>query len=156
MAAIDDLKDFLSQDIRQLQDLAETLRTEKACLSTSDLRALNELTAEKNRLLGDIRERAKAKIHALVAMGYRPDSGEPSRFILSAGLVDTHELWKQADARLKECHALNQNNGRVVSHMQKRLSRLADIFRGTTGQQKLYGAKGEHTGTSDRTILASA
>jgi flagella synthesis protein FlgN len=156
MAVIDELKDFLSQDIRQLQDLAETLRTEKACLSTSDLRALETLTAEKNRLLSEIRERAKAKIHTLVAMGYRPDNGEPSRFILSAGFDDIYNLWKKADAGLKECHALNQNNGRVMSHMQKRLSRLADIFRGASGQQKLYGAKGEHTSVSNRTILASA
>lgn len=156
MAAIDDLKEFLSQDIRELQDLAEALRTEKACLSTSDLHTLDALTAEKNRLLGEIRERAKAKIRTLVDMGYRPDSGEPSRFILSAGLVDTYNLWKQADAGLKECHALNQNNGRIMNHMQKRLSRLADVFRGTSGQQKLYGAKGEHTSVSNRTILASA
>lgn len=156
MASIDDLKEFLLQDIRQLQKLADTLRSEKACLSMSDLPALETLTAEKNRLLDEVRERAKLKIHTLVAMGYKPDSGEPSRFILSAGFVDTHNLWKQADTHLRECLALNQSNGRVIVHLQKRLSRLTDIFRGTAGQQKLYGAKGEHTNISSRTILASA
>jgi flagella synthesis protein FlgN len=156
MASIDDLKDFLLQDIRQLQDLADTLRSEKTCLSTADLSALETLTTEKNRLLSEIRERAKQKIHTLVAMGYKPDSGEPSRFILSAGLIELHTLWKQADISLRECLELNQNNGRVISHLQKRLSRLADIFRGASGQQKLYGAKGQQTSVSSRTILASA
>ena len=40
MAAIDELKDLLSQDIRQLESLADVLQQEKACLSTSDIRKL--------------------------------------------------------------------------------------------------------------------
>lgn len=156
MAAINDLKDLLSQDVRQLEELAHVLQTEKNCLSSSDVRALQSLTAEKNRILEQVRERAKQKIHCLVAMGYKPNSGEPSRFIQSAGLSELSELWQQADARMRTCQSLNQHNGRVMGHLQKRLSRLTDIFRGATGQQKLYGEKGEHTNVSSRTILASA
>jgi flagella synthesis protein FlgN len=40
--------------------------------------------------------------------------------------------------------------------LQKRLARLTDIFRGGAGQQKLYGAKGEQTSMTSRSILASA
>ncbi|MBW4936368.1 flagella synthesis protein FlgN [Marinobacter sp. F4206] len=156
MAAIDDLKNLLLQDIQQLQELAELLQKEKACLSSSDVRALQGLTSDKNQLLEEVRGRARQKIHCLVAMGYKPNVGEPSHFIRSAGLTELYELWKQADARMRECQSLNQHNGRVVTHLQKRLSRLTDIFRGATGQQKLYGQKGEHTTVSNRTILASA
>ncbi|MCM0612220.1 flagellar protein FlgN [Marinobacter sediminum] len=156
MAAIDDLKDLLSQDVRQLKELANVLQNEKTLLSTSDIRALDSLTAEKNQLLSEIRERAKQKIRTLVAMGYQPDSGEPSRFIHSAGLTELYDLWKEADTQMSECQILNQNNGRVMSHLQKRLARLTDIFRGANATQKLYGAKGEHTSVSSRTVLASA
>lgn len=156
MAAIDELKDLLSQDIRQLESLAEILQQEKACLSTSDIRKLETLTGEKNELLGQIRERAKLKIRLLVSMGFRPENGAPSHFIQSAGLSDAHALWREADERLKACHELNSNNGRVVSHLQKRLSRLTDIFRGVAGHQTLYGAQGEQKAVSHRTILASA
>lgn len=156
MAAIDDLKTLLAQDISQLDELAAVLGREKSLLGNSDLRQLEALTQEKNRLLGAIRERAKQKIRTLVQMGYRPENGEPSRFIRSAGLIDVTELWQQADSKLKTCQALNQTNGRVISHLQKRLSRLTDIFRGATGQQKLYGARGEQTSVSSSTVLASA
>lgn len=156
MAAIDDLKNFLSVDIRQLDDLADILKQEKSCLSGSDTKTLESLTREKNAILGQIRERAKQKIHTLVAMGFRPDSGDPSRFIRSAGLSDLYGLWQEADSRLRECHLLNENNGRIISHLQKRLTRLTDIFRGASGQQKLYGAKGQQTTVSSRTVLASA
>lgn len=156
MAAIDDLKNLLSQDISQLDTLADILDREKACLASSDLQALNSLTKEKNDLLSAIRERARQKIRTLVQMGYRPESGEPSRFIRSAGLSDLDQLWQDADRKLRACQTLNQTNGRVISHLQKRLSRLTDIFRGSTSQPKLYGAHGEQTTVSSRTVLASA
>lgn len=156
MAAIDDLKNLLSQDIRQLETLADILKNEKTCLSGSDTKALDTLTREKNAILEQIRERAKQKIHSLVAMGFRPDSGDPSRFILSAGLDELYALWQEADASLRQCHTLNESNGRIINHLQKRLARLTDIFRGASGQQKLYGAKGQQTTVSSRTVLASA
>jgi len=156
MAAIDDLKHLLAQDIRQLSAMADLLRDEKELLSTSDMKQLQALTDEKNAQLEQIRERAKLKIHALVAMGFRPESGNPSRFIAAAGLTELHQLWQQADQALTQCQQLNQNNGRVMAHMQKRLARLSDIVRGSSSRQKLYGAGGQHTAVSSSTILASA
>lgn len=156
MAVIDELKNLLRLDVQQLEVLADVLQKEKNCLTNPDSRVLESLTQEKNKLLGGIRERAKQKIHALVAMGYQQNSGDPSRFIRSAGLDDLYALWQEADTKLRECHALNENNGRIISHLQKRLVRLADIFRGASGQQKLYGASGQQTTVSSRTVLASA
>ena len=156
MAAIDELKELLEQDIRQLSTMANLLSQEQQLLSTSDLQQLQSVTEQKNALLEQIRERAKLKIHALVAMGFRPDSGNPSRFIVALGLTELHQLWQHAEQHLKQCQQLNQNNGRVMAHMQKRLARLSDIVRGASSQQKLYGAGGQHTAISSRTILASA
>ncbi len=156
MASINDLKDLLSQDVQQLEQLTNILRKEKSCLSSSDLSELQALTTEKNQLLDQIRERARQKIRVLVAIGYQPDRTSPSRFIQSTGQTELYELWMQADQQMHECKTLNQNNGRVISHLQKRLSRLTSIFRGAAGQQKLYGAKGECTTVSGTNILASA
>ncbi|MBU2952513.1 flagella synthesis protein FlgN [Marinobacter sp. F3R08] len=156
MAAIDDLKTLLLQDISQLETLAEILGREKSCLANSDLRQLEILTKEKNDLLDAVRERAKQKIRTLVQMGYRPESGEPSRFIRAAGFSELFGLWQEAEQNLRTCQTLNQTNGRVISHLQKRLSTLTDIFRGATGHQKLYGAKGQQTTVSGSTVLASA
>lgn len=156
MAAIDDLNTLLSQDIHQLDELAGVLGEEKACLGNADLQQLQSLTQAKNQLLGAIRERARQKIRLLVQMGYRPENGEPSRFIQSAGLTELVWRWQEADQKLRACQALNQTNGRVVTHLQKRLARLTDIFRGATGHQKLYGARGEQTTVSSSTVLASA
>ncbi|WP_372963907.1 flagella synthesis protein FlgN [Marinobacter sp.] len=156
MAAIDELKTLLCEDLRQLDILADLLIREKQVLSSPDINPLQEITEQKSRLLGDIRERARQKIHLLVSLGYRPDSGEPSRFIRAGGMDELYQLWKSADQKLRECQAINHNNGRVVGHLQKRLARVTDIFRGASAQQKLYGSQGQQTSVSSRTILASA
>ncbi|OEY67412.1 flagella synthesis protein FlgN [Marinobacter sp. X15-166B] len=156
MAITDELEVLLREDIRQLHELAALLKAEKDSLTASDVKAIAPLTQQKNTLLEQVRERAKQKIHILVKMGYRPESGSPSRFIRSAGLTELHDLWATAQLALDECQAMNSINSRIVSHLQKRLHRLSDIFRGATGQQKLYGASGEQTSVNQRTILASA
>ncbi|WP_323752276.1 flagellar protein FlgN [Marinobacter sp.] len=156
MAAIDELKTLLSEDLRQLEGLADLLLREKQALSSPDISPLQELTNEKNQILGAIRDRARQKIHLLVSMGYRPESGEPSRFIRAGGMDELYQLWKAADQKLRECQTLNQNNGRVLSHLQKRLARVTDIFRGASSQQKLYGAQGQQTTVSSGTVFASA
>lgn len=156
MSKHNELKDLLTQDIRQLENLADVLNQEKTCLATSDIQTLDTLTREKNTILDQIRERARQKIRTLVEMGFNPKSGTPSRFIRSAGMDELTALWEEAEHRLQTCQELNGNNGRVLSHLQKRLARLTDIFRGAHGQQKLYGAQGQQTNVPQSNILASA
>lgn len=156
MSAIDQLQALLNHDLEQLRQLKSLLEEERSLLSESDVRAIEPLTGRKNGLLGEIRERARQKVHLLVEMGYRPDQGQPSRFIRSAGLTELYQTWEAAQSVLAECHSLNQQNSKVVSHLQNRLSRLTDIFRGSSQQQKLYGATGQQTSVGQRNILASA
>lgn len=156
MSRTDELKNLLAEDIRQLEQLADIIRQEKTCLSSSDMKALDVLTREKNTLLDQIRDRAGRKIRLLVAMGFNPKAGTPSRFIRSAGLKDLNECWEEAERKLRQCQQENNNNARVISHLQKRLTRLTDIFRGASGQQQLYGAQGQQTRISGSNVLASA
>jgi len=156
MATVDDLKNLLSEDVRELEALADVLAQEKEILGSADVSALQEITEQKNSILESIRARAKQKIHLLVNMGYKPDAGAPSRFIRASGFEELYELWAEADSKLRFCQSINENNGRIVGHLQKRLGRLTDIFRGSSSQQKLYGAKGQQTGNSSSTMLASA
>lgn len=156
MAAIDELKQLLNDDLTGLRQLAATLTEEKQALADSDIKAIEKLTQDKNLLLGQIRERAKQKIRTLVAMGFKPENGDPSRFIRSAGIDELTSLWLTAEQELRTCHTLNSVNSRIVGHLQRRLNRLGDIFRGSAGQAKLYGASGQQTSLSQRNSLASA
>lgn len=156
MSATQELQHLLESDIQQLNTLRALLEEEAALLRTPDVRGLEPLTRRKNDILDQIRGRAREKVHALVRAGYRPELGDPSRFIRSAGLTELADTWNLATAALADCKALNQQNSRIVGHLQTRLARLTDIFRGSSGQQKLYGASGQQTNVGQRNILASA
>lgn len=156
MAAINELKQLLGDDLKSLHELLQVLIAEKEALKASDVKAIDPFTQQKNELLDQIRSRAKQKIHALVGMGYRPETGNPSQFIRSAGLPELTALWSAAETELKACQELNSVNNRIVGHLQQRLSRLTDIFRGSASQAKLYGASGQQTSLGHRNILASA
>ncbi|SFR43475.1 flagella synthesis protein FlgN [Marinobacter daqiaonensis] len=156
MSTVEKLQQLLATDLDQLTQLNRLLEEESALLRESDVRAIEPLTQRKNALLDEIRQRARQKVHLLVEMGYRPDQGHPSRFIRSAGLTGLHAAWQQAQTALENCQKLNQQNSKIVSHLQTRLARLTDIFRGSSGQQKLYGASGQQTSVGQRNMLASA
>ncbi|GGY66763.1 flagella synthesis protein FlgN [Marinobacter zhanjiangensis] len=156
MSTVDKLQALLDQDIEQLGQLKILLEEEKTLLGNADVRGIEPLTEQKNTLLTAIRDRARQKVHLLVEMGFRPDQGHPSRFIRSAGLTELYQRWESAQASLADCHALNQQNSKVVSHLQARLAKLTDIFRGSSSQQKLYGATGQQTSVGQRNMLASA
>ena len=156
MSTVEKLQVLLDQDLTQLRELKALLEDEKTALGNADVRGIEPLTEKKNALLSAIRDRARQKVHLLVEMGFRPDQGHPSRFIRSAGLTGLYESWESAQAALADCHALNQQNSKLVSHLQSRLARLTDIFRGSSGQQKLYGSTGQQTTVGQRNILASA
>lgn len=76
MAAIDDLKNLLSLDIRQLETLAETLHKEKSCLSGSDTKTLDTLTRKERGSRGDSwarqTENPRASGHGFSAGKWRP------------------------------------------------------------------------------------
>ena len=156
MSAVQELKQLLENDIHQLRQLMELMEEESRVLRSRDVKALEPLASRKGKLLDDVRNRAREKVHLLVKIGYRPDQGEPSRFIRSAGLADLASLWGDAQQLLDQCQNINRRNSRTVSHLQKRLARLTDIFRGSSSQQKLYGASGQQTSVGQRNILASA
>ncbi|WP_111496346.1 flagella synthesis protein FlgN [Marinobacter bohaiensis] len=156
MAAIDELKKLLREDIKQLEQLGGVLASEKSLLKSSDVDGLESVTQEKNRLLASVRERAKQKIHVLVQMGFNPRNGQPSTFIRSAGIEELTTLWQDAENRLKACQRLNQVNGRIIGHLQQRLGRLNEIFRGCSDQAKLYSSSGQSSAVSHKTVLASA
>lgn len=86
MNAHEQLQVILQEDIHQLGLLVELLNQEKTVLASADIQPLQDITSQKNQILEGVRERARKKIHLLVDIGYRPNAGDPSRFIRAAGM----------------------------------------------------------------------
>ena len=153
---IESLKKRLTSDTQDLKTLKSLLEQEKDLLAGNQIPALESITVQKNDLLNRIRESARQKIHLLVQMGFRPDQGEPSQFIQSLGDESLSVCWEGAHQALLDCQFHNEVNGRIVSHLQRRISRLSDIIRGKDMQPALYGSSGKQQRLGGGHILASA
>ena len=153
-----DLKALLKKDLANLEQLHEVLQSEHEALRNNNASALEQTAGDKDRLLKAIRERAKVKIRHLVNLGYHPDSGEkPSAFLASkTGDQVLIGLWRNAQSQLDECQRANAVNGRIINHMQRRLTRISDIIRGADRNQSLYGKSGETRTLTHTNVLTSA
>lgn len=152
-----DLKTLLKKDLANLEQLHNTLHSEHEALRANDASTLEQTATDKDRLLKAIRERAKTKIRLLVNLGYHPDSGEsPSSFLgRTTGDQALIGLWHNAQSQLEECQRRNAVNGRIINHMQRRLTRISDIIRGADRNQSLYGKAGETQSLNHSNVLAS-
>lgn len=154
--ALEQLDTLLRSDLQSLQELNRVLAREHQALEKNSAESLNELSETKNQLLEALRQRARQKVRLLVEMGFRPDQGASSEF-LSGKDVDPaiQNLWQKAQTGLEICQRQNAVNGRIISHMQRRLSRMADILRGNDRSQRLYGSAGETHNLNHNSVLAS-
>ena len=156
--SVDELKSLLKRDLANLDQLEKTLETEHEALSRNDMEHLDQAREQKDELLKAIRERAKRKIHILVNMGYRPDSGRAASAFLREETGDEGLItaWQEAQKKLEACQRRNAVNGRIINHMQRRLTRISDIIRGSNPNQSLYGSGGETRSLNASNVLTTA
>lgn len=150
------LEQLLNEDSLLLSKLLAAIAEERLAMEARKIEKLQPITENKNTLLNELRERARIRIRALVGIGYRPDKGHPGDYVLALGIPGLSSSWQTAASLLKEVHFQNEINGRVIGHLQRRLSRITDIVRGTAQQPRLYGAHGQERAISHSSILASA
>ena len=154
---VEGLKALLRKDEANLDQLLTVLESEHEALAGNDMTALENATAQKDEILQAIRERAKRKIRLLVELGYRPDSGQaPSLFLKQiSDDDDLIERWKRAQDQLEHCQQKNAVNGRILGHLQRRVTRISDIIRGADRNQSLYGSGGQAQSVNHSHVLAS-
>ena len=154
---VEGLKSLLRKDEANLERLLTVLESEHEALAGNDMTALESAASEKDEILQAIRERAKRKIRLLVELGYRPDSGQPPSLFLTqiSGDGELIQRWERAQGQLEHCQQKNAVNGRILGHLQRRVTRISDIIRGADRNQSLYSSGGETRSVNHSHVLAS-
>ena len=80
----------------------------------------------------------------------------PSQFLKQiSGDDDLIQRWHNAQDRLERCQQKNAVNGRIVGHLQRRVTRISEIIRGSDRNQSLYSSGGETQSVNHSHVLAS-
>ncbi len=139
------LEDLLDREIEAARLLSISLVAERAALTGDTPATVNDVAAEKVRLLGVI-EKLEIERRSLWA-----SSGSGAGSLGAAGLGATvAERWRALMELMAGCRAANEVNGHIIHIRQNQIRQLIDIVRG--GPAVTYGPHGKTFATALRAL----
>jgi flagellar biosynthesis protein FlgN len=125
-----------------VDQLGQVLEAERTALNTSSSDALDQAGARKQALMQQL-ERLDAERQLLGR----------ERSALAAALEPG---WAQVVQSLRQCHLLNQRNGRAVNQRLTQVRQALAVLTGHAGESELYGCSGELRASLRSQVLAAA
>jgi flagellar biosynthesis protein FlgN len=125
-----------------VDQLGQVLEAERTALNTSSSDALDQAGARKQALMQQL-ERLDAERQLLARE-------HPA---LTAAL---EPVWAQVVQSLRQCHLLNQRNGRTVNQRLTQVRQALAVLTGHAGESELYGCSGELRASLRSQVLAAA
>ncbi len=139
----DELLPQLQQDLNLAGQLLELAEQEFEALSQRDLPRLEQILGQKQPLLAVLAQHGNQRAKLLA--GKRLPASRDGLSSLVANRPDKERILTEADAleaRLKDCHAANQRNGRIIRANQVAVSHTLGILRGSQDIPDLYDRRG--------------
>ncbi len=151
------LRKLLSDLTRQLNHLHDLLQQENLALSKNEFDLVTELAPQKELATLAI-EQDELKRRSLLDQ-YQLDYDARSMAQLSRHLPrelvrELAGLWQQVASQGQQCKDLNQINGIILAHLQRRALSTLRILRNQTTQSELYSARGNALTDLDQHSLA--
>jgi flagellar biosynthesis protein FlgN len=125
-----------------VDQLGQVLEAERTALNTSSSDALDQAGARKQALMQQL-ERLDAERQLL-------GREHPA---LAAAL---EPVWAHVVQSLRQCHLLNQRNGRAVNQRLTQVRQALAVLTGHAGESELYGCSGELRASLRSQVLAAA
>lgn len=135
---------LLQDEIRQTQNLHESLQLESETLVTRDTDALDKVTRAKLEQLRTLELLGKQRDTLLSTVDGDP-LNESSQ--LSA-------LWQQLLSLAAECQKINRINGGIIEVSFRQSQQALDILQGKSSKSELYDGSGQTTRSASSNQLA--
>lgn len=151
------VREMLNRDLHAAQRLQALLTQERELLQQRDHEALTALINEKNDHLALLEGHAKERAALLQALQIEDTGSSWEKFLASDdGLSPLIPLWHQLQQEVRQCHELNNHNGKLVARSQQTLKRLIDLVRGKNQNAGLYDASGSAANSASTNTLTRA
>jgi flagellar biosynthesis/type III secretory pathway chaperone len=144
------LEDLLDREIEAARLLSISLVAERAALTGDAPATVNEMSAEKVRLLGVI-EKLEIERRTLWGSSTGDAAGANTAATTAASMgASVAERWRALMELMAGCRAANEVNGHIIHIRQNQIRQLIDIVRG--GPSVTYGPQGKTFGTALRAL----
>ncbi|WP_339897793.1 flagellar protein FlgN [uncultured Gilvimarinus sp.] len=151
------VREMLNRDLHAAQRLQVLLTQERELLQQRDHEALTALIREKNDHLALLEGHAKERAALLQALQIDGSGSSWETFLASdEPLSQLIPLWQQLQQEVRQCHDLNNHNGKLVARSQQTLKQLLDLVRGKSQGGGLYDASGSAANNASSNTLTRA
>jgi len=145
------IAEYMEECSSQAQQLMQLLTDERNVISSNDGRALEEITANKEKLAKEIQANTQVCNQRLQQAGYSADNRGLIEYLQSC--TETHGIqlkkaWETLQSLLKDCQYENRINGRLLGSSQRRIKQALAILQGKPQDEDLYGSAGETVNSS--------
>lgn len=148
------LNSTFEQDLKITKQLMDRLRDERLALETRHYERFQQLTGEKQTLLGLLESHMERRRQWFISAGLNDEKSA-----LAAAKQQAPSIAKQWHALAQQwaqCQQLNEVNQQIANRTHAVVGKMLDVLRGQTRQQPLYTNKGDtEAGSSGRTISSA-
>lgn len=141
-----ELSDALASVLDDMQQVADqllaVLQAERDALNTADAEALGQAGTQKQAFMQQLEQLDDERQLLCREHPARHAALEPQ--------------WQQVVQSLRQCHTLNQRNGRSVNQRLTQVRQALAILTGHPGENELYGRGGALHGSLRSHVLAAA
>jgi flagellar biosynthesis/type III secretory pathway chaperone len=151
------LASLLAREIECVEQLREVLDRERLALLEADAPALEQVTREKNRVLGNQVEATRLRLEYIEQSGLAA-SGEPMDTFIAASDngQELAECRQQLQELARQCHEANRNNGRMIARKQQHTLGALGILRQSETASPTYSGVGGALDNRSSRLLGKA
>jgi len=145
---------LIQQEIACAEALCRVLSDEQTALAASDPNALEQITAAKRELLGEMEQRVAT--HEGFLSARRLPAGKQGTELFVAGLphqAPERGLWQRLRELAGQCRAQNEVNGSLLCLSRVRTQRVLELLHGPREGLRTYGRSGVTRSGSESQLI---
>jgi len=140
----DELVSILENEKKTTRIFLEILRKEREILTRGQINDLDQIVADKTKILDELETINEQRSQYLLSHGYHKNKAGMQQWLNEQPFVSTlHELWDQLITLAKQAKQENQTNGRAISLQLEYNQRSYVALHSAAGNISLYGSKGQ-------------
>lgn len=140
----DELVSILENEKKTTLIFLEILRKEREILTRGQINDLDQIVADKTKILDELETINEQRSQYLLSHGYHKNKAGMQQWLNEQPFVSTlHELWDQLITLAKQAKQENQTNGSAISLQLEYNQRLYVSLHSAAGNISLYGSKGQ-------------
>lgn len=146
---------ILATELEAVQRFVGLLKREQEILKNVTLDNLDELTAEKSRLIEELNSIGQQRNACMTQLGITENRDSIEAWLKQQKNPQLSLAWKNLTLLAQEAKILNELNGQCIALLARNNRQLLDTVTGQKARQILYGPDGQASNESGSRISDS-